>query len=374
MHELTDRLARHSRPASVRAFQMLMAAASAAVVMLSVAASSSHGSTPVAGCQKVAAPGGSDRASGTLGRPYRTVERLARSLRPGETGCLRGGVYSQDVTMRHGGTRRHQIVVRSYPGETATIWGRLWLARGAKFVTLSYLRLLGIEHGHACGTPCPSPTVSANHTSFVHDDVTNNHTAICFLLGDSHGVYGPANYTTIRDSRIHDCGVMPPTNHHHGIYVEESYGSRIIGNLIYNNADRGIQFYPQGVRTLVRDNLIAGNGQGIAFGAIGRQTSSHNVVEHNIITDARVTYNVSSYYRSVDRVGRRNIVRHNCIGGGPRDSSYSPGGIEHHPIGFSVHRNLLATARFALRTAHSAANRTSACEQVLRVVNFHAGL
>jgi len=168
---------------------------------------------------------------------------------------------------------------------------------------------------------------------------------------------------------------MPPTNHQHGIYVEESHGSRIVGNLIYNNADRGIQFYPQATRTLVRDNVISGNGQGLVFGAIGSQTSSHNLVERNIITDARVTYNVSSYYRpGVDRVGRGNIVRHNCIGGGPKDIPYSPGGVEHHPIGFSARRNIMATARFALRRAHSAANRTLACTQTLRVANVHAGM
>ena len=374
MHELTAGLARHTRPAYTRILQMLLAAACAAAVMLGVAAAVSHGSTPSVPCQKVAAPSGSDSASGSPSHPYRTAEKLVRALRQGQTGCLRGGVYSQDVTIRHGGTRSHRIVVRSYPGETATIWGRLYVARGAQWVTFSYLRLVGIEHGHECGTPCPSPTVNANHTAFIHDDVTNNHTMICFLLGDSHGTYGPANYTTILDSRIHDCGRMPPTNHQHGIYVEESYGSRIIGNLIYNNADRGIQFYPHAVRTVVRDNLIAANGQGLVFSAIGSQTSTHNVVEHNIITDSRVTYNVASYYRpGVDRVGWGNVVRRNCIGGGPKDGSWSPAGIEHHPTGFAVRHNIRATARFALRVAHSAANRTSACEQSLRLAVWHAG-
>jgi parallel beta helix pectate lyase-like protein len=374
MHELTDRLAQHSRLAPARALRLIVAAVCAIAVILSAVAASSEGSTRIAPCQKVASPSGSDRAPGTLSHPYRTAERLVRALRRGETGCLRAGLYSQDVTIRQGGSRGHRIVLRSYPGETATVWGRLYIARRANFVTVSYLRLVGIEHGHECGAPCASPTVNASHTSFLHDDVTNYHTAICFLLGDSNGVYGPANYTTIGENRIHDCGLMPPTNHQHGIYMEQSYGSRIIGNWIYNNADRGVQLYPHAVHTLVRDNLIDSNGQGIVFGALGGLTSSHNLVERNVITDARVTYNVASYYRpGVDRVGRANVVRRNCIGGGPKDSSYSPGGIEHHPIGFSVHHNIRATAHFALRVAHSAANRTAACQQALRVAVSHAG-
>ena len=40
-------------------------------------------------CDKVASPRGSDGNRGTAARPYATVTKLANSLRPGETGCLR---------------------------------------------------------------------------------------------------------------------------------------------------------------------------------------------------------------------------------------------------------------------------------------------
>jgi len=366
MHGLTATCSRRSWK-SISASCVILAMAIASIFLVCAPAAFSHST-----CQKVASPSGSDRARGTESQPYRTVGRLVKSLRRGETGCLRGGVYSQDLTIRHGGTRHARMVLRSYPGESATILGRLYIARAARYTTLSYLHLVGVEHGHACGTPCPSPTVNADHTAFVHDDVTDNHTAICFLLGDSHGIYGPANFTVISDNRIHDCGVMPPGNHDHGIYIENSYGSRIVGNWIYNNADRGIQFYPEAMHTLVRGNVIDNNGEGLVFGAIGSQTSSHNLVERNVITDARVSYNVSSYYRPVDRVGRGNVVRHNCIGGGPKDDSWSPGGIERRPLGFSVHHNVLATASFA-RRAVGALDRTSACERTLRLVLPHPG-
>ena len=48
----------------------------------------------------------------------------------------------------------------------------------------------------------------------------------------------------IERNRIHDCGVLPAENHHHGIYIEASDDARVIDNWIYDNADRGVQMFP----------------------------------------------------------------------------------------------------------------------------------
>ena len=69
----------------------------------------------------------------------------------------------------------------------------------------------------------------------------------------------------IERNRIHNCGQLPPTNHHHGIYVEASDGARITDNWIYDNADRGIQLFPDAQGTYVARNVIDGNGQGVIF-------------------------------------------------------------------------------------------------------------
>lgn len=263
---------------------------------------------------------------------------MADALAAGQVGCLRAGVYQQDVTIRHGG-----IVLRSYPGERATVVGRLYIRQGADYTTVSDLNLVGLEHGHACAAMCPSPTVNASYATFVNDDVTNYHgAASCFLLGDSNGVWGAANHTTIERSRIHDCGTLPPTNYDHGIYLEESRGSKIIDNAIYGNADRGIQLYPHATGTLILGNVIDGNGEGVSFGAHGPQTSSDNLVEDNIIIDSRVLYNIEGAYGPGDRVGTGNVVRGNCIGGGAMDNAADSGGIRANRAGFVLSRNVLA--------------------------------
>ena len=305
------------------------------------------GTASATACDRVASPSGSDGAAGTVNAPYATVQQLVDSLQPGQTGCLRAGVYEQDVTMRHGGTARAPIVVRSYPGETATLVGRLRLAEGSDYTVVSGLNLIGIEHGHECSRMCASPTVDADHTTWIGDNVTNDHAdAICFVLGDSGGVYGSADYTTVEDDRIHDCGALPATNYDHGIYVEESHGSRILDNLIYDNADRGIQLYPQAIHTLIRGNVIVGNGEGVDFGASGQQSSNDNLVEDNVIAYSNVLYNVLSAYGPGDQVGTGNVVRHNCIGGGAYDNAANRGGIRFDHTGFELEANVLAKPVF----------------------------
>jgi parallel beta-helix repeat protein len=334
-------LGRRCAPRSARAAGLRGCLLAGVTLLILANANASAGA--IAPCNRVASPHGSNRARGTLRHPFATAQRLVNSLRPGQTGCLEAGVYEQDVTIRHGGTARARIALRSYPGQRATIVGRLYLARRAGYTTIAHLTLIGREHGHDCSTMCPSPTINANHTTFVDDDVTNDHApAICFLLGDAHGAYGPANYTTIEGNRIHDCGALPATNYDHGIYVEESHGSRILSNLIYNNADRGIQLYPQAIGTLIRGNVIDGNGEGVVFGASGRQSSNDNTVEDNIITNSHILYNVYSAYGPGDRVGTGNLVRENCIGGGAMDNVANPGGIRFDHAGFRLWHNLLA--------------------------------
>ena len=44
-------------------------------------------------CSKIASPDGADDNPGTAARPYATVEKLANSLQPGQTGCIRPGFY-----------------------------------------------------------------------------------------------------------------------------------------------------------------------------------------------------------------------------------------------------------------------------------------
>ena len=124
---------------------------------------------------------------------------------------------------------------------------------------------------------------------FRDNDITTRNTTICFVLGSDE--YGRAVRTVIERNRIHNCGELPPTNHHHGIYAEAADGARITDNWIYDNADRGVQLFPDAQRSYVARNVIDGNGEGVVFA----RTSAHNVIEHNVIANSIVRYNVEDY-------------------------------------------------------------------------------
>jgi hypothetical protein len=283
-------------------------------------------------CDKVASPRGSNANRGTATNPYATVGKLANSLRAGQTGCLRAGVYRGRVTVRKGGVPGAPTTIRSAPGELATVRGRLHVANSANRVVIRQLFLDGRNRARL-----PSPTVNGNNVVFRNNDVTTRNTTICFLLGSDE--YGRARRTVIERNRIHNCGDRPPTNHHHGIYVEASSGARITGNWIYDNADRGVQLFPDAQRTYVARNVIDGNGEGVVFS----RKSANNVVEHNIIAHPAVRYNIEDFELS----GGGNVARRNCLWSAshPDNAGIQP------EIEVQVSENLVTEPAYANRDA-----------------------
>ena len=249
-------------------------------------------------CSKVASTLGSNSYTGTATRPYLTIEKLVSSLRPGQTGCLRTGVFNRDVVISKGGTVSAPITITSYPGERATVLGRVQVTDQANNVVLQQLTLDGYNDAGL-----PSPTVNGDNVVFRDDDVSNRNTTICFLLGSDE--WGRARGTVIERSRIHNCGQLPPTNHHHGIYVEASDGARITDNWIYDNADRGIQLFPDAQSTYIARNVIAAHGEGIVFS----RESSNNLAENNVISNPVLRYNIEEW----ELTGSGNMARRNCI-------------------------------------------------------------
>jgi hypothetical protein len=300
-------------------------------------------------CTKVAAPNGSDSGNGSDQAPFRTLKALSDSLAPGETGCLRAGTYEAAETyISEGGQEGAPVTLRSYPGERAKVLGRLIVRDGTNWLVIEHLDLDGSK-APLCDHECrrlPSPTINGDNVVLQDNDVTNQHEGICVLLGN--GSYGRAQRTTVRRNRIHDCGVLPANNHDHGIYVSDADDTQIYDNVIYDNADRGIQLYPDAQRTTIRGNVIDGNGEGIIISGDGGKASHDSLIEGNIITNSNVRNNVESWYPSGNPIGRNNVVQRNCIHGGVRDDG--DGGIGSQ-WGFVARDNLLVDPQYVDRGA-----------------------
>jgi hypothetical protein len=306
---------------------------STAAVIVAAAVANSPAATS---CDRAAAPSGSDSAAGSVASPFRTAQKLVDSLQPGQTGCLRAGLYEQDVTISGGGSAASPVSLSSYPGERATVRGRFRVKDSANFVTVESLDLDGRN-----ADSLPSPSVYGDDVTFKDNDVTNYHyTAICFLLGSD--TYGRARRTVIQRNRIHDCGRLPANNHEHGIYIEASDDVQVIDNWIYDNSDRGVQMFPDAQRTYIARNVIDGNGQGIIFS----RESAGNVVEHNVISNSVLRWNIEDWELS----GAGNVARLNCMWTTRTDSYGRQGGVKVDPA-FTATQNLVADPGFVDRAA-----------------------
>jgi parallel beta-helix repeat protein len=307
-----------------------LAAAVALAGCLAVLPGAARADSVPSSCDKVASPAGSDSAAGTEAAPLRSAQALMQALAPGQVGCLRTGSYGGGLRPSHGGRAGAPLILRSYPGEQAQVTGRIYIPRGSDYITLADLHLDG---NYQTGPALPGVSVAANHTTFEADDVTNDHTEICFVIGSAQ--YGIADSTVIVNSRIHDCGVLPSSNMDHGIYIEDATNTYITGNLIDHNVDRGIQFYPSAQGSVVTNNVIADNGEGIDFGGDGGVASNGNTVEHNLIVNSNIRGDVESWYPPGNPVGVGNIVQNNCV---------SSRGINTHSGGFSARSNVTASS------------------------------
>ena len=266
-------------------------------------------------CDKYAAPG-----SGS-------AQNLVDSLSSGQVGCLRGGTYTDGdgtLTLKKAG-----ITLQSAPNELATLKARIYLPEGVNQVTVDGLRIEGTP-GKA------NVLVRANYTKLLNNEVTNGHRPeSCVLVGSNSNGQATATGTEIRGNFIHNCGELPRTNLNHGIYVSDSRDAKIVDNLIYDNADRGVQLYPDAQNTLVEGNVINNNGQGMVFDG----SSSNNTVRGNVISYPVVSYNV---YAPRAAYGSGNLVESNCL--------WTPGGssgVNPNAAVFTARSNVVANPNFS---------------------------
>ncbi len=268
--------------------------------------------------------------TGGVLKPGGRLQRFADTLKVGETGCLRRGVYEGGVDLR-----KPQVTLRSYPGKRATIsGGQVRVSPDATGATVKKLRLVSDQF---------SPLIYASRAVIAENEITNRHTDICVHIDQYPGTPVPTG-VVIEENRIHDCGRLPATNHDHGIYIAVARGTIVRDNLFYDNADRGVQLYPRAMGTRVVGNVIDHNGQGVIFG----NGSDDSVIKDNIISNSLLRHNVETSASTADN----NVVSDNCLwsdrggyyGGEPAGSGIAPD----HP-GIKLGTNTIADPRFVNR-------------------------
>jgi len=309
-----------------------------------------------ADCVRFAAPWGADGAPGTKARPFRTAQRLVESLRPGQTGCLRDGVYeAQDddyvLSFPRAGKARAPIRIRSRPGELARLEGIVLVPEGSDHVALSNVRVEGDGSMNTI-------KVYAADTVLEDNDITNRSRGrSCLILG-SNDDGETALRTLVRRNRFYDCGDPSNDNKDHAIYAARVVDGRIDGNLFVNPSGYAVHLYPNADDTVVAHNVVDGGPDttrgGIVIAGDDEYEPARNIVERNVIA-------FSSDYNLKLEVGDTsgNVARRNCLWAAGSRAVTSSGG--------TVTGNVVANPEFADQDA--ADYRLSAgsdCRRLLR--------
>lgn len=97
---------------------------SSALRLLCILGAFLTGATAVRGTDFYVAPGGSNTNPGTLAAPWRTIQKAANSLAPGDRVLVRAGVYPERVTINVSGSAAGgPVTFENFPGETPVIDG-----------------------------------------------------------------------------------------------------------------------------------------------------------------------------------------------------------------------------------------------------------
>ena len=298
-------------------------------------------------CTYYVSPSGSDGNAGTFVEPWKTVRKAFETATPGQTVCLRGGTYPQDVDAsagynqveRRSGTPRKPILFTNYSGEIAVI-------QGSTKIYGSYITFRGTPNDtplcsstHPCGLIFEGSSgyvlnavsimnsSGAGHVTFDHVEIRG---------GNYHaGLYQEGCNNVITGSYVHDNGIQN-RNEDNGIYWSKTptdceNGGLIASNLVEHNFSKGIQLYAGAYASTpafvtVCGNISVNNGaQGAVIWGDNNTFVGNVLYNNNEIAGAAAGAQAGLYS------GTANLVDHNLTwsssdSGGKRSGWYVKNG------------------------------------------------
>lgn len=144
-------------------------------------------------------PSGNDSNAGTMSAPWRTIQKAADTLEPGDTVYVRGGVYDELVTIsKSGSSSGGFITYRNFLNEVPIIEGKSFspLARSEALIRMSdvdYIRIEGLEiRGLSSDSSSSDPagirlTGRGHHIKILNNNIHD--IANTARRGNAHGIH-----------------------------------------------------------------------------------------------------------------------------------------------------------------------------------------
>ncbi|WP_329468469.1 right-handed parallel beta-helix repeat-containing protein [Exiguobacterium sp. 9-2] len=161
------------------------------------------------------APNGTDKNTGTLKHPLKTVRQATKKATAGTTVYLRKGTYQEALNVTQSGKKQHPIIFRNYKQERVVLSGKNIKDRDAtlpiiqikdrQYVTIQGLTIEAVQSKRSDATPIGIlVTGSGSHITLKNNTV--RHIKTLAKEGNAHGiaVYGSGaiRHLTISGNRV----------------------------------------------------------------------------------------------------------------------------------------------------------------------------
>ena len=308
-----------------------------------------------AGATYYVAAGGSDSNPGTQSQPFRTIQRAADIVSPGDTVLVGDGTYTMTagnacgsavVCLTRGGTSSAPVTFRSINPQGAKINGQSNSVRyGFEFRSAAnYIRIEGFEvygMGNGSGDASGFVIYNGGHDVLIAGNDIHDVGRLCTdTTNGETGIFIANANVTVEANSIHDIGRFAPgengcsmstsyyTNHDHGVYVNGNStaaganNATIVNNVFWNNA-RGwsVQVYPGSIANLSILNNTFANPNPYSDGHIimGASTTNGRIV-NNVFYNPK-TAGINFYAGSHSNLVVANNLSSRAV------STATPGGV-----------------------------------------------
>jgi hypothetical protein len=233
-------------------------------------------------------PTGSDSNPGTQAQPFRTIQKAANTVNPGDTVIVENGVYTYSgsnpcgrtvVCLTRGGVSGRLVTFRSRNKWGAKIDGQNTAGAGFGFGGANYVRIQDFEvYGvaNAGGSASGVEVLDGGRFSEIIGNRIHNIGRVCTDTANGQAaIYIKQNNVLIEGNTIHDVGRLTPgqngcspsnnyyQNHDHGVYHSAGDDITVRNNIIYNvKQGWAIHAYPNArARMNILNNTIAFSSQ-----------------------------------------------------------------------------------------------------------------
>lgn len=199
-------------------------------------------------------PTGSDSQTGTIERPFASLQYAHDLAKPGDTIYLRGGVYAltEGIQLTRDGTSGAPITIANYPGETPILDGSRmtstdyygsagaggWVLDGS---SLSWNHIVGLE---IRGGPMGGFVLrDESHNNVIEQLDVHDNGRLTYWEGKGISLFGASSNNLFLNNDSHDNRDLSGDNAD-GFQVSTSgTGNVLRGNRAWGNADDGFDFF-----------------------------------------------------------------------------------------------------------------------------------